>query len=145
MSDSPELKLDRLRWAGPLTVLASALAVTVIRAIAVAMVRPDARFLPLNPALPVFDSVVFASAAVLLFGKFCRYNAEPIREYRRLAARILLISFAPDILIGLRRWFRGGWPEAIALMAMHVAVWGICVTLLPAAVAVKNARGSALP
>jgi hypothetical protein len=145
MSDSPELKLDCLRWAGPLTVLASVLAVTVIRAIAVAMMRPDARFLPLNPALPVFDTVVFGSAAVLLFGKFCRYNAETIREYRRLAARILIVSFVPDILIGLRSWFGGGWPEALGLTAMHVAVWAICITLLPAAVAVKNARWSAWP
>jgi len=26
----------------------------------------------------------------------------------------------------------GGWPEAVFLMMMHVVVWAICVTLLPA-------------
>jgi len=142
MSGSPEFKLGRLRWAGPLAVFASVVAVSVIRAIALGIVRPDARFFPLNPVFPAFDTLVLSSAAVLVFGKFCRYNAEPIREYRQLAVRILLISFVPDALIGQWKWFGGGWPEAVALMAMHVAVWAICVTLLPAAVVAKNVKSA---
>jgi hypothetical protein len=31
----------------------------------------------------------------------------------------------------MQHWFGGGWPEAIALMSMHIAVWSICVTILP--------------
>ena len=139
-ASEPELRLERLLWAGPLTVLASVLAVSLIRAVAVAIVRPAVRFFPLSPGLPVFDTVVFASAAVLVFVKFCRYNPDPVRDYRRLAVRILLISFVPDLLIGLRGFFGGGWPEALTLMAMHVAVWVICVTLLPALVAARNTK-----
>jgi len=36
--------------------------------------------------------------------------------------------------------FGGGWPEALTLMSMHVAVWAICVTVLPAAVAAERQR-----
>ena len=102
--------------------------------------QPDARFFPLARALPVFDTIVFASAAVLVFARFCRDNANPIADYRRLALWILLISFIPDVLLAVRHGFGGGWPEALALMSMHVAVWAICVTVLPAAVAAEKHR-----
>jgi hypothetical protein len=46
----------------------------------------------------------------------------------------LAVTVIRAVVIGLRNWFGGGWPEACGLMAMHVAVWAICVTLLPAAV-----------
>jgi hypothetical protein len=137
MAEPPELRTDRLRWAGPLTVLVAAIVVALIRAIAVALLQPSPRYMPLTPALPVFDTIVFASAAVLVFARFCRDNADPIRDFRRLARVILLISFLPDILLALTHAFGGGWPEALALMSMHVAVWAICVTMLPAAVVVR--------
>jgi hypothetical protein len=98
--------------------------------------------MPLTPALPVFDTIVFASAAVLVFARFCRDNTDPIRDFRRLARVILLISFLPDVLLALTRAFGGGWPEALVLMSMHVAVWAICVTMLPAAVAAPSLHGT---
>ena len=113
MSQAPELRVDRLRWAGPLTVLASVVAVAVIREIAVATVRPDARFLRLLPPFPIFDTAVFGTAAVLVFVRFCRDNADPVADYRRLAARILLVSFVPDVLLAVTHAFGGGWPEAL--------------------------------
>lgn len=140
MADAPELKVDRLRWAGPLTVLASVVAVAVIREMAVAEERPEPRYIPLLRPFPVFDTVVLGTAAVLVFARFCRDNANPITDYRRLAARILIVSFVPDILLAVTHAFGGGWPEALWLMAMHVAVWAICITLLPAAVAVRSVR-----
>ena len=109
-------------------------AVAIIREIAVVVVRPDVRYMPLLRPFPMFDTAVFATAAVLVFARFCRDNAHPIVDYRRLAIRILLISFVPDILLAVTHAFGGGWPEALWLMAMHLAVWAICITLLPAAV-----------
>ena len=135
MSDVPELRVDRLRWAGPLTVLLSVGAVAVIREIAVAVLHPDDRYMPLLRPFPMFDTAVFGTAAVLVFVRFCRDNADPVADYRRLAFRILLISFVPDMLLAVTHAFGGGWPEAFVLMSMHVTVWAICVTLLPAAVA----------
>ena len=142
MSEADGLNLGRLRWAGPLTVLVSVVAVAVIREIAVAVVRPDARFIPLLRPFPIFDAAVLGTAAVLVFVRFVRDNADPIADYRRLAARILLVSFVPDILLAVTHAFGAGWPEALWLMAMHLAVWGICITALPAAVVVRPAPHS---
>ena len=85
MSETPELRVDRLRWAGPLTVLLSVGAVAVIREIAVAVVQPDTRYMPLLRPFPTFDTTVFGTAAVLVFARFCHDNAHPIADYRRLA------------------------------------------------------------
>src|SRR5262245_4413909 len=120
MSETPELRVDRLRWAGPLTVFFSVGAVALIREIAVTMVQPDTRYMALMRPFPIFDTVVFGTAAVLVFARFCRHNADPIADYRRLAVRVLLISFVPDVLLAVTHAFGGGWPEALWLMAMHV-------------------------
>ena len=106
-----------------------------IREIAVVLVQPDARYIPLLRPFPIFDTVVLATAAVLVCARFCRDNSDPIADYRRLAVRILLVSFVPDVLLAVTHAFGGGWPEEFCLMAMHVAVWAICVTVLPAALA----------
>jgi hypothetical protein len=63
-----------------------------------------------------------------------RYSLEPVREYHSLGWKILLVSFGPDIALATLHWFGSGWPEALTLMRMHVAVWVICVTMLPALV-----------
>jgi hypothetical protein len=110
----------------------------VIRIIAVSVLKPAATFLPLTPEFPLLDTVMFGTAAVLVFLGKCRYSLEPIPDYRALAAKALAVSFLPDVALAMGHWFGGGWPEAFALMAMHVAVWGICVTVLPGMVAMKH-------
>ena len=140
MSETPELRVEHLRWAGPLPVLLSVGAVAVIREIAVAVVQPDIRYIPLLRPFPIFDTAVFGTAAVLVFARFCRDNGHPIADYRRLAIRVLLISFVPDILLAITHAFGGGWPEALWLMAMHLTVWAICIAVLPAAVVVRPLR-----
>jgi hypothetical protein len=131
--DEPEqLKIKRLFWAGPLTVIASVVTVLFIRIIAVAILKPDPKFEPLTVGPPTFDTVVAATCAVLVFLANARYSLEPVRDYRALAAKVLIVSFVPDIALAVLHGFGGGWPEALALMVMHVAVWAFCVTLLPA-------------
>jgi len=123
----------RVLWAGPLTLLASVLAVACIRQAAVGVLHPDPRFDPLNTLqLPIFDTLLFGGMAVFAFFRMCSYDLDPIAAYRSLAWKCLLVSFVPDILLALDHLFGGGWPEAFALMAMHVAVWALCVTMLPA-------------
>ena len=39
----------------------------------------------------------------------------------------------------------GGWPEACALMTMHVFVWAICATLLPSLATTKHPRKAQPP
>jgi hypothetical protein len=72
--------------------------------------------MPLTQRPPVFDTVVAVGAAIVVFARTWSDSLEPARAYRSLAARV------------------GGWPEAFAPMAMHVAVWAVCVTMLPALV-----------
>ena len=124
--------LIRLVWAGPLTILVSVAAVSLIRLAAVAILRPNEEFVPLTPGPPVFDTVVAVGAAIIVSARIWSDSLEPAREYRSLAAKVLFVSFAPDVALAALHWFGGGWPEAFALMAMHVAVWAICVTMLPA-------------
>lgn len=135
---SQTLRLNRLLWAGPAAVLASVVAVLLIRTVAVRLLKPAATFLPLTLDPPLMDTVMFGTAAVLVFLGKCRYSLEPIAEYRALAAKALAVSFLPDVALAVGHWFGGGWPEAFALMTMHVAVWGICVTVLPGMVAMKH-------
>jgi hypothetical protein len=130
--DQPEqLNLKSLFWAGPLTVVASVVVVLFIRMIAVAILKPAAKFQPLTVGPPIFDTVVAVTIAVFVFIRNARDSLEPVRDYRALAAKVLVVSFVPDVLLAVLHGFGGGWPEAFALMAMHVAVWAICVTMLP--------------
>ena len=132
------LELKRLVWAGPLTVLASCLAVLLIRAAAIAILKPDPRFLPLTLRPPIIDTLWGAGAAVLVFRAMCRDTPEPVNKYRALAAKALAVSFLPDLWLALQHGYGGGWPDAAALATMHVAVWAICVTLLPRLVTRKE-------
>jgi hypothetical protein len=139
-ADEPvqSLELNRLLWAGPLIVLASCLAVLFIRTVAVAILKPAATFLPLTVETPIADTVILATAAVFVFLAMCRYSMEPVNEYRALAAKALAVSLLPDVVLAIQHGFGGGWPEAFALMLMHVAVWAICVALIPRFVTTKH-------
>lgn len=128
----------RVLWAGPLTLLASAIVVVVIRLIAIHILMPDPDFQPLSPAPPILDTVLFGGAAILVFFRMCSYKLNPIAQYRSLAWKVLIVSFVPDVLVALRHSWGGGWPEAFALMTMHLAVWVFCITMLPALTTVRN-------
>jgi hypothetical protein len=144
MDEPAQIRLGRLLWWGPLTVALSAAAVFLIRIVAVESYVPIPTFAPLTATTPsTFDSVFFSACAVFAFFCMCRYSLEPTREYRSLAWKVLLVSFVPDIAVAMWHWLGGGWPEALALMVMHIAVWAICVTTLPALIA-GNGRGKRL-
>ena len=133
--DQPEqpLKLNRLLWAWPLALGASVAAVLLIRGVAVALLRPSADFLPLSIATPVVDTVVAVCLAAFVFLATARYSLDPVREYRSLAVKVLVLSFVPDLALAIFHWLGGGWPEATALMVMHVAVWAIFIFVFPLA------------
>jgi hypothetical protein len=141
---SPSIQLRRLNWVGPLTVLSSVAAVHFVRLVTVAMLHPEPTFLPLTVLPPTVDTVVFVTLAVFVFhrvaaGRGLRgplwgllgtrfFTLEPVRAYRTIALRILLISFLPDIALALSH--RAAWPYAFALMTMHIAAWAVCVSML---------------
>ncbi len=104
MDESAQIKSRRLVWAGPLTVALSAAAAFLIRTLAVAVLHPDPGFLPFTKETPIADTVFLGARAVFVFLSKCRYSLDPIREYRSLAWKVLLVSFVPDIAIATLHW-----------------------------------------
>ena len=138
------LDLRRLSWLGPLTVMASVAAVLTVRCIAVSVLRPDPGFMPLTLTPVIFDTVLFVTLAVFVFHRMAAggrlppallalggervLTLDPIPAYRVIAGRALLVSFLPDIAIGFSS--RASWSYALALAALHIAAWAVCVPML---------------
>jgi hypothetical protein len=125
-----EIESRRFMWVAALTIFASVLAVMAVRAAAVRILHPNPTFMPLAVEPPIIDTVLGALAAIFVFLKIASYP-NPARTYRRVAAVALVVSFVPDVLLAESHDMGGGWPEAYALMIMHVVVCVICITLLP--------------
>ena len=138
MDQPARLDFTRFPRAGLLTALASVAAVQLIRIVAVAILHPPDSFLPLTVLVPIIDTAIGVFGAVFVFLLIGWYSGQPLRTYRMVAAGVLVISFAPDIAMATGHMMGAGWPEASALMSMHVAVWAICVTILPRLVAVRS-------
>jgi hypothetical protein len=98
-----------LLWVGPLTIAVSVAAVLFILVVAVALLKPDSKFLSLTVETPVVDTVISSACAVLVFRALGRYSLEPVREFHGLAWKVLVVSFGPDILLATQHWFGGGW------------------------------------
>lgn len=125
-----KIKIGRLLWVGPLTILASILGVLIVRVIAVAILQPDPIPMSLGWVLPVIFTFILVTGAVLVFALVARFAATPIRTYQVIAFVFLLISFLPDIGFARSSMPGANWPDAAALMVMHVVAWAICVNML---------------
>ena len=125
-----KIELRRLLWVGPLTILASILGVLIVRVIAVAILQPDPTPMSLGWVMPVIFTFVLVTGAVLVFALVSRFTANPIRTYQIIAFVFLLISFLPDIGFARSPMPGANWPNALALMIMHIVAWGICVSML---------------
>jgi hypothetical protein len=65
MEDSfQRIEIERLAWAGPVTLLASVLAVLAVRVVAVLLVQPAPRFAPLGWLAPTLDTTILVSFAM---------------------------------------------------------------------------------
>jgi hypothetical protein len=118
--------------------------VLCVRYIGIALVRPDPRFVPLTVVPAVIDTTVLVTFAVFAFGRIISggdvprmllsiagwrfFTLEPIRAFRLLAFRALLVSFLPDIGVALLP--RAKWHYGLVLAAMHIAAWAACVPIL---------------
>lgn len=103
----------------------------IIRTIAVAVLQPDAQFLPFMLPVVIVFTLVGALGAVIVFALVGRFARRPISLFRRIALVTLLVSFIPDILMAITK-FNPGTTTAnvVVLMLMHVASWAICVGML---------------
>jgi len=123
----------RLALATAVTLAGSVISVLIVRAIAVNIVTIPAAFTPLKAQSVIMLTVLgvlAASGACLLLNRFVKQS---IRTFWRIAPVALVLSFIPDIAI----WAAHGYSHTatattvLPLMVMHVAVAGVCLTLLP--------------
>jgi hypothetical protein len=119
-------------------ILASVAAVLCVRVVAVALLHPARSFQPLLWPPPIIDTVIGVTAAVFVFSFVATRSSDPIRTFRSIAASVLLLSFVPPVLLAVWHSFGGSWPEALALMLMHVVAWAVTVTMLIGLTAVQT-------
>jgi hypothetical protein len=120
-----------------LTIAAAVVAVLAVRELAVLVLHPDPVFTPLSLGSPIVATIALTTMAIYVFVGMMSYP-NPVRTWRRVAALVLLLSFIPNVLLAISHIMGEGWPEACALMSMHVVVWAICVTLLPSLAITKH-------
>ena len=113
-----------------MTIAAAVAAVLAVRQVAVRMLHPTPAFTPLSVGSPIVATVICTMMAIYVFAGIVSFP-NPVRTWRRISAVVVILSFAPCVLLAISHIMGGGWREAFALMAMHVAVWAICATLLP--------------
>lgn len=143
MTEQPlQLESRRVLPVAALTIAVSLIAVLAVREAAVRVLHPDPRFEPLTLSPPILDTTICTVAAIFVFLKIAFYP-NPVRTWRRVAAAVLIVSFLPDVRLAVSHAMGGGWPEAFALMTMHVVVWAVCITLLPALAFTKHGQGGA--
>ena len=120
-----------------MTIAAAVVAVLAVREVTVRVLHPDPAFTPLTLASPIVGTIGCTMMVIYVFVGIVSYP-NPVRTWRRVAAVVLILSFVPCVLLAISHIMGGGWPEACALMTMHIAVWAICVTLLPSLAITKH-------
>jgi hypothetical protein len=126
-----------LMAATALTIATAVVAVDIVRELAVRVLHPKPGFTPLALASPIVATIGCTAMAVYVFVGMASYP-KPIRTWRRVSAVVLALSLLPCILLAISHIEGGGCPEACVLMAMHVVVWAICATVLPAVALTKH-------
>jgi hypothetical protein len=126
----PSIKLARLLWVGPLTVLVSTAAVLVMRLLAVKLLLPPPAFTPLGLDSVAVLSAMLITCAVLVFVLVSLFASRPARVFNGIAIAVLLLSFVPDLTVPSSHAPGANWPNALALIVLHVTAWAVCVTML---------------
>lgn len=121
---------SRLLWVGPLAIVAAVVANLIVRAVAVAALRPDPRFMPLSLVMPIVFTTIGVLGATIVYAVVGRFSRRPVTLFRQIALVTLVVSLIPDLLL-----LGGGMPGAsiatvAPLIAMHVVAWAIAVRLL---------------
>jgi hypothetical protein len=95
LNQAPQLRLTRLIFAGPLTIVVSVAAVLLIRLAAIAILHPPVTFLPLESGPPIMDTVFGAGGAVFVFWRIAKYDLRPIHTYLKVTTVVLFVTFIP--------------------------------------------------
>ena len=117
-----------LRWTAPVAVLAAAITVGFLFVVLDAVgafpptvtVPPDSQSLTLSTA--VGTAIVGAIGGCLVFAALTRMTKSPIKQFRRVASGVLVLSFVTPFTIP-------GAPVVmiVSLLFLHVVVAGVVV------------------
>jgi hypothetical protein len=120
-----------LRWTAPVAVLAAATAVGILFVVMEAVgafpstvtIPPASQ--PLTLSTAVGTAIVSAVGGCLVFAALTRVTASPIKQFRRIASGVLVLSFVTPFTIP-------GAPVAMiaSLLFLHVVVAGVVVGTL---------------
>ena len=134
MKTAPDSRFGtrRLALATAVTLVGSVITVLVVRAIAVNVVTVPAAFTPLKLGSVVMLTVLGVLAAAGACRLLNTVSKQPIRTFWRVSPVALVLSFIPDIAIwaGHAYSHTATASTVLPLMVMHVAVAGLCLTLL---------------
>lgn len=119
----PKVDIRKLLWVGPLTVVASLLAVFAVRVVAFATLDLSPEYPPLTPFGLTLFTTVLVLLGVVVFALVIWKAATPVRTYRRIALVALVLSCIPDLFLPGQDFPGATWTAAIVLMVMHVAAW----------------------
>ena len=123
--------LNKLVWAGPLTIVAAMAANTIIGLIAAALLNPDPGFIPLTVPVPAVFTLFGVLAAVVVYAAMVHFARKPVEQFRKVAMIALVVSFVPDILMLLTGFNPGtNLANVVVLIVMHVVAWAITVGML---------------
>jgi len=125
-----EIESPRFLWVAALTIAVSLALVLAVRQVAIRILHPSPAFEPLGLGPPILDTTLCVIVAIFVFLKISS-SPNPVRRWRYVSTAALVLSFIPDVLLALYHAMGGGWSEACALMVMHIAVWVVCITVLP--------------
>ncbi|MGA3362413.1 MAG: DUF6069 family protein [Solirubrobacteraceae bacterium] len=123
----------RLALATAVTLAGSVITVLVVRAIALNAVTVPAAFTPLKLGSVVMLTVLGVLAAAGACQLLNTVSKHPVRTFWRVAPFSLVLSFIPDVGIwaGHAYSHTATASTVLPLMVMHVAVAGLCLSLLP--------------
>lgn len=81
--------------------------------------------------MPIVLTSVAGLGAVIIYAVLGRSVRQPIHLFQRVAAVALVVTFIPDILLLIIRFYPGTTAMNVAvLMLMHVVAWAIIVEML---------------
>ena len=95
------LESPRVLWgAAALTIAAAVVAVLAVREVAVRILHPDPAFTPLSLGSPMVATIAGTMMAIYIFVGMVSYP-NPVRTWRRASAVVVVLSFAPCLLLAI--------------------------------------------
>jgi hypothetical protein len=99
----------RVLWGtAALTVAAAAVAVVAVREVSVRVLHPNPAFTPLSLGSPIVATVGSTMMAIYVFVGMVS-DPNPVRGWRRASTVVLILSFAPCVLLAISHIMGGGW------------------------------------